>query len=121
METSGKNAMGRREFIGAAAAVFAGVVITVTGCSEDEPTGSGNGGKQALVESGGSPAHNHSGTVTKAELDAGVAMILTVSGNGHTHEVPLSAQDIANIKSGVGVHGRQSESTNEHTHIVHVM
>jgi hypothetical protein len=43
METKGRSGFGRREFIGAAAAaLFAGVVVQITGCG-----GTDDGGNQA--------------------------------------------------------------------------
>jgi hypothetical protein len=121
MESSQTGTMGRREFIGAAAAaLFAGVVITVTGCSEDDTTGPGDGGKTGTVEK--TNDHSHSVSITKAQIDAGGAVTLTLTGSGHTHALNLTSADVAAIKSGAGVHSKPSEdSGNGHTHLVHFM
>lgn len=115
MVRSQSEGMGRREFIGAAAAaLFAGAVITVTGCSEDEATGPAKDGSvSATIENN----HGHSVTITKAQIDAGSGVTLTLSGGGHTHTVTLTAEQVALIKSGAGVHtGLVSSSTDGHAH-----
>jgi hypothetical protein len=121
MGSSQTEGMGRREFIGAAAAaLFAGVVITMTGCDKDDATGPGDGGKAGLVEK--TNGHNHDVKITKAQIDAGGAVTLTLTGNGHTHDLKLTAEEVANIKSGAGVHNKPSEDSGTgHTHLVHFM
>lgn len=120
MERSQNEGMGRREFIGAAAAaLFAGVVITVTGCSEDDPAGpAADGSVSGTIANN----HGHSVTLTKAQIDAGAAVTLTFSGGGHTHTVSLTAEQVALVKSGAGVHtGLASSTTNDHSHGVMFM
>jgi hypothetical protein len=114
MERSQTEGMGRREFIGAAAAaLFAGVVITMTGCSEDDPAGpAGDGSVAGTIANN----HGHSVRITKAEIEAGGAIKLTFTGGDHTHTVDLTAEDVAKIKSGAGVHDAVSSTTNGHSH-----
>lgn len=121
METAGTNGMGRREFIGAAAAaLFAGVAITITGCDEeDKPTTPSDGSKAGDVQEAG--GHKHSVTVTKVQLDAGNAVTLTLTGNGHEHTVDLTADQVKGLKAGTAHLTLASSSTNGHTHTVHFM
>lgn len=107
----------RREFLGtAAAALFTGIAITVTGCGEESSTGPGaNAGDIAGSISGN---HGHSAVITKAQLDAGGGVTLDITGSaGHAHTVTLSADQIATIKTGTHVEV-PSSTTNTHTHTV---
>ena len=96
---------GRRTFIGAAAAaLFAGVVIQITGCSTDdkEDPGTGNTGDGAKT---GSVLSNHpaphKAVITKAQLDAGGQLTLEIQGSSdHGHSVTLTADQVADIKAG---------------------
>jgi hypothetical protein len=115
MVRSQSEGMGRREFIGAAAsALFAGVVITVTGCSEDDPAGPA---KDGSVSGTIANNHGHSVTITKAQIDAGGEVTLTFTGGAHSHTVTLAPAQVAMIKSGAGVHSDCVSTTTEgHSH-----
>lgn len=110
----------RREFtLESALAMLAGVTITVTGCGDDD-NGVGpspqTGGATGTVSS--SAGHTHDGaTITDAQLAAGNAISLTLTGAGHTHTVALTQGDLAQISAGTRV---QKESSNDqaHTHFV---
>jgi hypothetical protein len=96
-----KNGIGRREFLGAAAAaLFAGVVIQITGCTDDNPASSqgGNGDVAgSIAENHTSP---HKAVITKAMLDAGGAVELDIQGSSnHSHTVSLSADQVVQIKA----------------------
>jgi hypothetical protein len=95
---------GRRTFIGAAAAaLLAGAVIQITGCSSDDKgTGNpnpGDGSKAgAVLENHASP---HKAVITKAQLDAGGGLTLDIQGlSGHSHSITLNADQVATIKAG---------------------
>lgn len=121
MEKSQSIGMGRRKFIGAAAAaLFAGVVISVTGCSEDEPAGPAAGDMVGTVDAFN--GHSHSVKITKAEIDAAgdITLTLTATG-GHTHDLKLTAAQVATLKSGGELHGLKSEIGSGHQHSVHFM
>lgn len=112
-------AYGRREFLGdAAKALFAGILIQVTGCgsgSTSSDSGAGAGDKQGVV---GPPIHGHEAIIRKAVLDAGGALDLHIQGSAtHDHVVSLTADDMTAIKNGTQV-AKQSSVTNSHSHSV---
>lgn len=121
MDEAGINGMGRREFIGAAAAaLFAGVAITLTGCDEEDkattPTDGSKAGDVNTVS-----GHRHSVTITKAQLDAAAAVTLTLStDSGHNHTVSLTADQVTALKGGTMINVASSENSG-HTHTVHFM
>jgi hypothetical protein len=112
--------MDRREFLARAgtAAAWAAVSITIMSCSDDDgPTtpGTGNGVTGSVGVSAG---HSHSGArVTDAQLQAGDAVQLTLTGSGHTHTVMLTAQQVADIGAGQQV-TVQSSDDQGHMHTV---
>lgn len=117
--------MDRREFLARAgvAATWAGIAIRVSACGDESDTGTapgggggGAGGVTGVVSvvSG----HSHSGsTVTDAQLMAGNAVMLTLTGAGHTHIVSLTAGEVMDIAAGAQV---VTTSTNDsgHAHTV---
>jgi len=110
-------AYSRREFLGdAALALFAGVIIQVTGCnSTSSDSNLGPGDKQGSV---GPPIQGHVAIITKAVLDAGGALDLHIQGRAtHDHVVSVSADEMAAIKNGAQV-AKQSSETNSHSHTV---
>lgn len=120
MEKTQSTGMGRRKFIGsAAAALFAGFVITATGCGEDEPAGPTEGGRNGTVDPTNS--HTHSVKITQAEIDTAGDITLTLSGAGHTHGLKLTAAQVATLKTGGQLHGLTSETGSGHTHSVHFL
>jgi hypothetical protein len=109
----------RREFtLEAALAMLAGVTITISGCGGDDsvagPSGQA-GGRAGTVSS--SAGHIHSAQITAAQLMAGNAISVTLTGGDHTHTVALSQNELAQINAGTRV---QKESSNDqaHTHFV---
>ena len=110
---------GRRRFIGAAAAaLFAGVVIQITGCSTDDkedsapPAGSKTG---VVTDNHPSP---HKAVITKAELDAGGAVTLSIKGSAdHTHTGALTADQVVAIKAGTHVM-ITSSTFDSHQHMI---
>ncbi|HKP94734.1 MAG TPA: hypothetical protein VJ385_03155 [Fibrobacteria bacterium] len=122
METESARGIGRREFIGAAAAaLFAGVVIQITGCGTDD-----DGGDDASADGSatGSISDNHpaphKAVVTKAQIDAGGAVSLDIQGSAnHSHTVQLSAADMATLKARNHVMATStSGGADPHTHMV---
>ncbi|MEO7957345.1 MAG: hypothetical protein ABIW76_11715 [Fibrobacteria bacterium] len=118
LETTG---ITRRTFLGtAAAALFAGVVIQITGCSTEDKEGSPAGNITGSI----SDTHSHSAVVTKAVLDSGGAAVIDIRGSAtHTHTVSLSGDDMAALKAGHHVmmtSSIRSESTadDQHSHSV---
>jgi hypothetical protein len=119
---SDENLLTRREFtIESALAMLAGVTITISGCGDDDnatpaPTPPPVGGKRGVVGSG--PGHTHVGAdITAAQLTAGNAITLTLTGSGHTHTVALSQTDLGQISAGTRV-SKTSSNVDGHTHVV---
>lgn len=113
--------MDRREFLAKAGlvATWTGIAVTVSSCSDDDaptsPGGSSSGDVNGVVTGGG---HSHSGArVTAAQLEAGEAVVLTLTGSGHTHTVMLSAKQILDIADGETV-SQPSSSDDGHMHTV---
>lgn len=106
--------LNRREFIEAAAmALFAGVVIQITGCdSINDSDGSVSGQISAN--------HGHQAIVTKVQLNEGTGLTLDIQGSSdHNHTVVLTAQDLKDIKAGIQVSRSSSHDGFEnHNHVV---
>ncbi|MFT5233905.1 MAG: hypothetical protein ACI9UK_001492 [Candidatus Krumholzibacteriia bacterium] len=87
--------MNRRIFITNAGLLttWLGVSIALHGCSsygdDDNPTDPGSGGDGSVSGSIGSN-HGHSVAITSAQMMAGNAVTLTLSGGGHTHAVTFN-------------------------------
>lgn len=91
--------IGRREFtLQGVLALLGGVTITMAGCGTDSPTGpSPSGGATGTI----SENHGHAVSITQAELTAGNALNLTLStGDGHTHTVSLTGDEVMAIDNG---------------------
>lgn len=121
MENRVQSGTSRRVFLGAAAAaLFAGISITLLGCGDDSGTG-------ATAEPGDltgtiSDNHGHKAILKKATLDAGGAATLDIQGSaGHNHTVSLTADDMAELKKPGGMVTKDSSSTNGHRHQVMFM
>ncbi|HZM15003.1 MAG TPA: twin-arginine translocation signal domain-containing protein [Candidatus Krumholzibacteria bacterium] len=95
--------MDRREFLSKAAmaAALVGVTVTVTRCGGDDPaaptTGTGDVTGTASID------HPHTGVITKAQLDAGVAVTITFTGSGHPHGLALTDSEVQSIAQGTRV------------------
>lgn len=124
MEKTTSPGTSRREFLGAAAAaLFAGVTITLLGCGDDKGTGDTAGSGDIAGEISGN--HGHQAIVTKAQIDAGGAVTLHIQHNaGHDHTVSLTAEQMAQLKGGGMVtveSSTSSDASNPHTHSVMFM
>jgi len=125
-----RKTLGRREFtVASVLAVLSGVTITISSCgggssspstpSTPTPTPNptpapGGGDKVGSI----SANHGHSAVITGAQLAAGNAItVLLTTGQGHTHTVSLSAQQVMQIAADTRV---SQESTNDggHSHTV---
>ena len=111
--------MNRRGFLARAGlvATWAIIPISISSCGDDDnPTdpGDGDGGVTGSVST--DAGHSHGGaTVTEAQLMAGNAVALTLTGSGHTHAVNLSAQNMTDIASDTRVVVQSSDNGHSHT------
>ena len=111
----------RREFtVESALAMLAGVTITITGCGgDDNPTTNPTPpatDKTATVST--DAGHSHAAVVTAAQLTAGNAISVTLTGQTtHTHTVALSQAELTQISGGTRVQ-KVSSNDNAHTHTV---
>ena len=110
--------MNRRRFLARAGivATWAVIPISISACSDDDPTDPGDsiGGATGSVSS--NAGHSHGGaTVTEAQLIAGNAVTLTLTGSGHNHSVNLSAQNLLDIGDGTRVVAQSSNNGHSHT------
>ena len=107
--------LSRREFSRESVlAMLAGVVITITGCGDDEPTAPTGGGVTGTV----SANHGHVATVTGAEITAGGAVNLDIRGQAdHTHTVALTAAQVVQIGNRQQVVVTSTTNT-DHLHTV---
>ena len=112
--------LSRRDFtLKSALAVLAGTTITISGCDSDSPTaptpnpGPGGGSGTGTV----SANHGHTAEITAAELTAGNALSLDITGTAdHPHTVELTMDDVMNIENGESVSKTSSvEAAHDHT------
>ena len=103
----------RRDFLqNAMMAAFSGIAITIVGCGKDNASADQN-------ETGSISAnHGHSAIVSAAQITAGAAIELNITGSStHSHVVSLSASQINAIGQGTTVNVTSS-SGDSHTHLV---
>ena len=112
----------RREFtVESALAMLAGVTITITGCGGDDDSPTTNPtppvtDKTATVST--DAGHSHTAVVTAAQLTAGNAISVTLTGQTtHTHTVALTQAELTQISAGTRVQ-KTSSNDNAHTHTV---
>jgi hypothetical protein len=111
----------RREFtVESALAMLAGVTITITGCGgDDNPTTNPTppaSDKSATVST--DAGHSHTAVITAAQLTAGNAITLTLTGQTtHIHTVALSQAELTQISGGTRVQ-KTSTTDNAHSHTV---
>lgn len=122
MENQSSNGIGRREFLGAAAALSAGLALALLGCGDDKGTGdAGSGDMEGEITAN----HGHKAVLTRAQIDAGGAVDLHIRNLAdHDHTVSLSAEDMAKLKAGGMVtveSGAASDPAQSHTHSVMFM
>jgi hypothetical protein len=99
--------LSRREFsVEALMALFAGVVITVSACGDDDdPTGPTGGNRSGAV----SANHGHVATVTSVQIMDGNAVQLDIRGSAdHPHTVDLTGTEVVQIGNGQQVSKQSS-------------
>lgn len=108
--------MDRRDFLRNAGLVttWLGISVFLQACSDDSNPGTPSGGD---VSGTISANHGHAVTITGAQVRAGNAVDLTLTGGAHTHVVSLTAPQVTSIGAGTQV-SVTSTSTSAHTHLV---
>lgn len=116
----------RREFaLQAALLALSGVSITVSAC------GGGGGSPTGMTPPTTAPPasnadevgsisanHGHTAVITAAQLAAGGALDLDISGTaGHTHHVQLSGDEVVQVRGGTRV-TKTSSTDDGHNHTV---
>ena len=125
---AGSSMLDRREFtLQAALAILAGATVTVAGCGggSGSPTGAspGNSGAQGNTGSADMQAnisgnHGHAAVITAAQLAAGNAITLTITGVAdHPHVVELTAADLGRLVNNQSV-SKDSSMMAAHNHVV---
>ncbi len=125
--------IGRREFtVASAMALLSGVAITVSACNSGSndstpstpaaPTAPAPapapGPPPATTTGAVSANHGHTASVTAAQITAGGALVLDITGTSdHPHSVSLSAADLTQIGAGQTV-VKTSTAGGGHTHAV---
>ena len=116
------NLLTRREFtVESALAMLATVAITITGCGDDDPPAAPTPpavDKTATVTTDAN--HTHSAIVTAAQITAGNAITVTLTGaTTHVHTVALSQAELIQIRAGTRVQKTStSDGPTPHTHTV---
>jgi len=133
MKTVNANQWTRCEFtVQSVLAMLSGVAITISGCGDSNsstaptptptptptltptPPPAGNNDVAGVVGSN----HGHSVAITGAQLTAGNAVNLDITGNAnHPHTVDLSAAEVGQIAGGMQVH-KPSSNNSAHAHTV---
>lgn len=113
--TPGAHGMGRRDFLATAAVLLAGLALS--GCSDDESNGTADlAGLVEMVD-----GHKHVVVLKGSDIEAGVALQLKLTEQGHTHTLDLTADEIKEIKNTGMIHGLRSGITGGHAHSVSFM
>ena len=110
----------RREFtVESALAMLAGVTITITGCGDDDnPTTNPTPATDKTGTVSTDVGHSHTAVITAAQLTAGNAITLTLTGQTtHIHTVALSQAELTQISGGTRVQ-KTSTTDNAHMHTV---
>ena len=109
--------MNRREFLTQAAmlAALVGVSVTLTSCGSNDPAAPKAGPGDVTGHATGS-GHTHTGVITKAQLDAGVAVSILFTGSGHTHNLPLLDSEVVLIAQGSRVQKDFNDGQHPHTY-----
>ncbi len=108
----------RREFtVKSALTILGGVIITVSGCGDDDdpsPTSPSQSAISGAVSANHEPPHVV--TVTGAQITEGRTLVLTLTGTPtHTHTVELTANDLGTLRNRQAV-TKTSTSDNGHSH-----
>jgi hypothetical protein len=111
------NAVTRREFtLKSALTILSGVVITVSGCSDDPPSNPTPNDISGAVSA--NHAQPHVVTVTGAQITSGTTVMLSLTGTPtHTHTVELTSGELGTLKNRQAV-TKTSTFDNSHAHDV---
>jgi len=112
--------MDRRTFLARAGlvATWAGVPIVV-GCGDGDGGTEPGTGDDVTGTVDPASGHTHGGAVvTAAQLGAGTAVTLTLTGSGHTHHVILSGAQVMDIAAGAQVIQTSEPDGTGHVHVV---
>ena len=112
----------RREFtLESALALLSTVAITVSGCDDDStPTTPSTTTTQTTsnVTGGVSDNHGHTAAITGAQITAGTAFTLNITGTAtHPHNVDVSQADLTTLRNRQTV-TKTSTTDNGHSHTV---
>ena len=110
----------RREFtLESALALLSTVVITVSGCDDDStPTTPSTNNPPSNITVGISDNHGHSATITGAQISAGTALTLNITGTAtHPHTVNVAQADLMALQNRQPV-TKTSTTDNGHSHMV---
>ena len=108
----------RREFtLESALALLSTVVITVSGC-DDDSTPTTPGTSPSNVTGSISANHGHTAAIAAAEITAGTAFTLNITGTAtHPHNVDVLQADLMSLQNRQTV--RKTSTTNDgHSHTV---
>src|SRR5262245_32737235 len=120
---SDDNHLTRREFnVESALAMLAGVTITISGCGGDDNNATPAPTPPPATDKTGSVStdagHTHQAVITAAQLTAGNAISVTLTGAAtHTHTVALSQAELTQISANTRVQ-KTSSTDNAHSHTV---
>lgn len=122
MENQTQSGTSRREFLGAAAAaLFAGITITLLGCDEDSGSSPAVAAGDRVAEISDNHPSPHQAVLKKAVIEAGGAVTLNIQGRAdHNHTVSLTAEEMSSLKGGGMIH-KDSSVAGSHSHTVMFM
>ncbi len=111
--------MDRRSFLAKAGllATWATIPIALTACGSDKKSSTNPPDGDVAGDVSVSGGHSHSVVITRAQIDAGSGVTLTLTGGGHTHTVSLTAEEVMSIGDAQRV-SKQSSAGGGHDHTV---
>ena len=111
--------MDRRTFVKNAGLVttWLGISVVVQACSSDDDPVAPAGGTPGDVAGVIGSNHGHAVTITAAQITAGGAVTLDMTGGTHGHQVDLTALQVGEIGAGDPV-TTPSTSDSGHSHTV---
>lgn len=112
--------MKRREFLARAGlvATWAAIPVAITACGDDDENPSQPNPNDVVGDVSTVAGHSHGVRITEAQIDAGAAVMLTLSSSsGHIHTVALNADEVGDIGDGTEV-SKESTIDQGHAHQV---
>lgn len=125
MNTANATNWTRREFTAQSVlAMLSGVAITISGCGDSNSSSTPSTPTPTPTPAGDSVTgvvgtnHGHTAVITAAELTAGNAVSLDITGNAnHPHTVDLTDVEVGQIAGGMRVQ-KTSSNDDGHAHTV---